>query len=127
MTATMDVFKAVETYITKMVSEPSAMKVLLLDTHTVRGDVPFIPLRKSQLPAGFVDTNRLLGIHSVDFVIAPSLPHRPNRQQETRSDGAHEVRLLPAAKRRQPRSVGGRVERAEVRRILPLSVRCLPP
>ena len=36
----MDVFKAVETYITKMVSEPSAMKVLLLDTHTVREDVP---------------------------------------------------------------------------------------
>ena len=41
----MDVFKAVEAYITKMVSEPSAMKVLLLDTHTVRGDVPPIPLR----------------------------------------------------------------------------------
>ena len=35
-TGTMDVFKAVETYVTKMVSEPSAMKVLLLDTHTVR-------------------------------------------------------------------------------------------
>lgn len=32
----MDVIKAVETYITKMVSEPSVMKVLLLDTHTVR-------------------------------------------------------------------------------------------
>ena len=43
----MDVFKAVETYITKMVSEPSAMKVLLLDTHTVRGDSPPVPLRKS--------------------------------------------------------------------------------
>ena len=42
----MDVFKAVETYVTKMVSEPSAMKVLLLDTHTVRGDVPPIQLRK---------------------------------------------------------------------------------
>lgn len=38
----MDVFKAVEMYISKMVSEPSAMKVLLLDTHTVRGDVPLI-------------------------------------------------------------------------------------
>jgi len=31
----MDVVKAVETYITKLVSVPSAMKVLLLDTHTV--------------------------------------------------------------------------------------------
>ena len=32
----MDVVKAVETYITKMVSTPSAVKVLLLDSHTVR-------------------------------------------------------------------------------------------
>jgi vacuolar protein sorting-associated protein 45 len=32
----MDIVKAVETYITRMVSEPNAMKVLLLDTHTVR-------------------------------------------------------------------------------------------
>lgn len=31
----MDVFKAVETYLTKMVSTPSAVKVLLLDAHTV--------------------------------------------------------------------------------------------
>jgi hypothetical protein len=31
----MDVVKAVETYVTKLVSVPSAMKVLLLDTHTV--------------------------------------------------------------------------------------------
>ncbi|KAF7795610.1 hypothetical protein EIP86_006775 [Pleurotus ostreatoroseus] len=30
----MDVYKAIETYITKMVSTPNAMKVLLLDTHT---------------------------------------------------------------------------------------------
>jgi hypothetical protein len=32
----MDVVKAVETYIAKMVAVPSAMKVLLLDSHTVR-------------------------------------------------------------------------------------------
>lgn len=32
----MDVVKAVETYISKLVAVPSAMKVLLLDTHTVR-------------------------------------------------------------------------------------------
>jgi hypothetical protein len=35
MGSLMDVVKAVETYITKLVSTPSAMKVLLLDTHTV--------------------------------------------------------------------------------------------
>lgn len=34
----MDVVKAVETYIVKMVSVPPAMKVLLLDSHTVRDD-----------------------------------------------------------------------------------------
>jgi hypothetical protein len=32
----MDVVKAVETYVTKMVSTPPTMKVLLLDAHTVR-------------------------------------------------------------------------------------------
>lgn len=33
---TMDVVKAIETYVTKIVSVPSSMKVLLLDAHTVR-------------------------------------------------------------------------------------------
>jgi len=41
----MDVFKAVEAYITKMVSVPSAMKVFLLDTHTVRSTAS--PTRRS--------------------------------------------------------------------------------
>ncbi|KAK2465256.1 hypothetical protein APHAL10511_002610 [Amanita phalloides] len=40
----MDVVKAVETYVTKMVSEPSAMKVLLLDTHTT----PIVSLATTQ-------------------------------------------------------------------------------
>ena len=31
----MDVVKAVETYVTKMVSTPNVVKVLLLDSHTV--------------------------------------------------------------------------------------------
>lgn len=35
----MDVVKAIETYVTKLVSVPSAMKVLLLDTHTVGSSV----------------------------------------------------------------------------------------
>lgn len=96
----MDVFKAVETYITKMVSEPSAMKVLLLDTHTVRGDISSVLLRKNQLYSAFTDANRLFGIHSVDSAIAPSLPDGPDRQQETRSDGTHEVHLLSPAERR---------------------------
>lgn len=37
VSSNMDVTKAIEAYITKMVSEPSAIKVLLLDSHTVRG------------------------------------------------------------------------------------------
>lgn len=40
----MDVVKAVETYVTKMVSTPSAMKVLLLDTHTT----PIVSLASTQ-------------------------------------------------------------------------------
>ncbi|KAG8214562.1 Sec1 family-domain-containing protein [Butyriboletus roseoflavus] len=40
----MDIVKAVETYITKLVSTPSAMKVLLLDTHTT----PIVSLASTQ-------------------------------------------------------------------------------
>ncbi|CAL1712702.1 unnamed protein product [Somion occarium] len=40
----MDAVKAVETYISKMVSEPNAMKVLLLDTHTT----PIVSLASTQ-------------------------------------------------------------------------------
>ncbi|KAF9049477.1 Sec1-like protein [Hymenopellis radicata] len=40
----MDVVKAVETYVTKLVSEPSAMKVLLLDSHTT----PIVSLASTQ-------------------------------------------------------------------------------
>ncbi|PVG02686.1 putative vacuolar protein sorting protein VpsB [Serendipita vermifera] len=40
----MDVFKAVETYVTKMVSTPSAVKVLLLDSHTT----PIVSLTTTQ-------------------------------------------------------------------------------
>ncbi|KAF7985600.1 hypothetical protein HWV62_3903 [Athelia sp. TMB] len=40
----MDVVKAVETYITRLVSVPSAMKVLLLDTHTT----PIVSLSSTQ-------------------------------------------------------------------------------
>jgi hypothetical protein len=41
----MDVLKAVETYISKMVAVPSAMKVLLLDTHTVSSTFVYILVR----------------------------------------------------------------------------------
>ncbi|TFK27729.1 Sec1-like protein [Coprinopsis marcescibilis] len=40
----MDVYKAIETYITKMVSTPSTMKVLLLDSHTT----PIVSLASTQ-------------------------------------------------------------------------------
>ncbi|KAF4617671.1 hypothetical protein D9613_005878 [Agrocybe pediades] len=40
----MDVVKAVETYVTKLVSTPSSMKVLLLDTHTT----PIVSLATTQ-------------------------------------------------------------------------------
>jgi hypothetical protein len=68
----MDVVKAVETYIIKMVSVPPAMKVLLLDSHTVRDDasIPaFLNQRRS------VDSNSVPGLNAVNPSITPSLPH----------------------------------------------------
>ena len=45
----MDVVKAVETYVNKLVSTPSSMKVLLLDTHTVRPNIFFLGIRSQPL------------------------------------------------------------------------------
>jgi hypothetical protein len=66
----MDVVKAVETYITKMVSVPSAMKVLLLDSHTVRTSQCFTALlvltRVSQTPVvSLAATQSVLLSHQV--------------------------------------------------------------
>lgn len=72
----MDVLKAVETYITKMVSEPSVMKVLLLDSHTVRPTcfpATIIGIKR------LADAHRVLCFYSVDFVVPSGLPYRPNR------------------------------------------------
>jgi hypothetical protein len=68
----MDVVKAVETYIIKMVSVPPAMKVLLLDSHTVRDDASisaFLDQRQS------LDSNSIPGLYAVDPSFTPSLPH----------------------------------------------------
>lgn len=93
----MDVLKAVETYITKMVSEPSVMKVLLLDTHTVCAQHVTM-FNAYHNPA---DAYCLVCVHPVDAPVTPGLSHRPDRQQEARSNGAHEMRLFPSAERRQ--------------------------
>ena len=100
----MDVVKAVETYISKMVSVPSAMKVLLLDSHTVRlymaDNIPHALTASS-------DSHSVPCLYAVHPPLAPSLSHRPHRQQQARAHGAHEVRMLSAERRRQPRSPRG--------------------
>ena len=113
----MDVVKAVETYVTRMVSEPSAMKVLLLDSHTVRGASP-----RSSRDLIIADPHRLPSLNTVYTTGPPGVPDRPHRQQEARAHDAHEVRLLPAEQRRQPRGDAARAKGAKVRRVLPVSV-----
>ena len=91
----MDIGKAVETYITKMVSEPSAMKVLLLDTHTVR---VLYPVSHWILTVTFyIDSYCVSGVHTVNAALASSIPDGPDRQQETGSHGSYEMCLLLAA------------------------------
>jgi hypothetical protein len=89
----MDVVKAVETYVNKLVSTPSSMKVLLLDTHTVRPDF-FLLRRNATTISSFIDPHCLTSSHTVNTVIAPSLLDGPDRQQESGTHAAHEVRLL---------------------------------
>ena len=103
----MDALKAVETYIAKMVSVPSAMKVLLLDTHTVSMS-SFA--RLEWVPISIPDARRVACVHPVDPAVSPGLSHRPDRQQEARSNAAHEVCLLSPEQRRQSRGVGDRTQ-----------------
>jgi len=93
----MDVVKAVETYVNKLVSTPASMKVLLLDTHTVRLDLYSYRHATSLV---ILDTYCLTSSHTVNTVIPPGLLNRPDRQQETRTHAAHEVRLLSTNQRR---------------------------
>jgi len=74
----MDVVKAVETYITKLVSTPSAMKVLLLDTHTVRFSSSLLPCIDIPLVV-LPDADCLSCLDTVDALIASSLSHGSDR------------------------------------------------
>ena len=68
----MDVVKAVETYIIKMVSVPPAMKVLLLDSHTVREDASILAFLDH---LRYLDSNSVSSVNAVNPSITPSLPH----------------------------------------------------
>ncbi len=116
----MDVVKAVETYITKMVSTPSSMKVLLLDNHTVSTSVACVaPFHGSSWRS---DSHRLPVRNTIYAPLTPSIPHGQDRQQEARAHGAYEVYLLPTTERRELRSSRCGAEGTEVWRVLPLSV-----
>jgi hypothetical protein len=93
----MDVVKAVETYITKLVSTPSAMKVLLLDTHTVRPLRQLLCNNPNSL-FSIADAHRFTCLHTIYPTFTSGLPDRSYRQQETGSYAAHEMCLFCAAK-----------------------------
>ncbi len=69
----MDVVKAVETYITKMVSTPNAMKVLLLDTHTVRLLTCHCGMNAETGYA--IDTNRIPRVDAIYVAVTSGLPY----------------------------------------------------
>jgi len=73
----MDVVKAVETYVNKMVATPSTMKVLLLDTHTVCSKLLSQHWTPSMLSSIFLrtDTYCLSVGDTVHIAVTPSLSH----------------------------------------------------
>ena len=91
----MDVVKAVETYITKMVSTPASMKVLLLDNHTVcRFDISRIVMAEVLTCICLnADTYRVPVGDAVHPLVAPGLPHGQDRQQEARPHATHEMEI----------------------------------
>jgi hypothetical protein len=75
----MDVMKAVETYVNKLVSTPSAMKVLLLDSHTVR--IKSLVWNVRGILAPFrLDAYSVPCFDTVLFALVSSLPNGSNRQ-----------------------------------------------
>lgn len=88
----MDVVKAVETYVTKMVSTPNAMKVLLLDAHTVRLMFP----RFEYMPVSDVisDPHRVSVCYTKHAFVSSSLPDRQNRQSKAGAHAPLEMCLL---------------------------------
>lgn len=64
----MDVLLAIRTYITKMVSHPSAIKLLLLDTHTT----PIVSLAASQSD---LLTHQVYLTDRIDNVRRDRMPH----------------------------------------------------
>lgn len=71
----MDVVKAVETYVSKMISSPNAIKVLLLDSHTVRL-ITFIFIM-SLIP--HLDTYCIFGIDTEYAAFSASILDRQNQ------------------------------------------------
>jgi hypothetical protein len=68
----MDVIKAIETYVTKLVAEPAAMKVLLLDTHTVRHRLSASLIKQIQYS---IDAHSFFSIHTIHTSLASGLSH----------------------------------------------------
>ena len=91
----MDVVKAVETYITKMVSTPNAMKVLLLDSHTVS----LLHLTAPTEPTMTPDTNRISCVDTINTAFSSSILDGQDRQQEAGENGTHEMCVLSPAER----------------------------
>lgn len=89
----MDVVKAVETYVNKLVSTPVSMKVLLLDSHTVHDKLIWFT-RMILIPFVFLDTHCFPRLYTVYFALLPSVPNGSNRQHETGSHASHEVCLF---------------------------------
>lgn len=72
----MDVVKAVENYVTKILTLPSAMKVLLLDSYTVSNLSHGHTKETTVLIQNYnADTYSLTLIHSIDITISSSIPH----------------------------------------------------
>ena len=120
----MDVVKAVETYITKLISVPQTMKVLLLDAHTVCLSLPsfdYRPVNDSSL-----DPYRIPRCYAINPPLTPSIPHGQDRQPEAGPNAPHEVCLLPPDKRGQSRGAGVRATGTQVWRILPVWVNHTP-
>jgi hypothetical protein len=135
----LDVLRAVQTYVNKVVTATSGIKVLLLDADTVSASCS----RKRLYGAHWTprpDGYTLAGYHAVCAALARSLPHRQDRQpfafsafvvivsareRWSREAAASQVCMPLTADRGEHRSLRKGDSRSSLRQLLALFV--LPP
>jgi hypothetical protein len=126
LSGSMDVLKAIQGYVSKMIDQCSGVKVLLLDSETVRlprsEAVVVTPMVGPPAHHPSPDARHFARIDNVSLAVPRSLPDRPHRQHLPRTDAASQVPRISPSQRRIHQGSREGTPRTKVWRVLALYV-----